>query len=96
MTGEAFLPGASVAFDDLIVTSKFVSSSFLICRAPAHAEGSVMMSVANNGVDPGTSGAEFVYSQGPSVIKLVPSARGLGSASMLTVFGAYFRETEGL
>ena len=56
-----------------------------------------MVSVCNNGVDIAPAGMEFVFMPTPSVSRIVPSVRGLGStAIVVTLFGSHFSYSDGL
>ena len=83
--------GATVSFGGAVAQVTFVSSSMLLCTAPAASEnGKVSVEVSLNGVDLTRSGKTLVYWPHPRVSSIEPSVGAQWGGSEVTVMGEHF------
>ncbi|CAN0054030.1 unnamed protein product, partial [Heterosigma akashiwo] len=96
VTGIGFLNTTTLAckFDDQETTATFITSTSLLCTAPAHALGDVPVEVTLNGIDYSGSDTRFLYASKPAISAvwpvLGPAARG---GTVVSVRGAHFART---
>ncbi|KAJ1472119.1 hypothetical protein T484DRAFT_1915277, partial [Baffinella frigidus] len=98
VVGQGFRSdGADVSFGGVVAEATFVSSSVLVCTAPAASEnGKVSVEVSLNGVDFSRSGKTMVYWPRPSVSSIVPSGGAQSGGSEVTVHGEHFHGMVGV
>lgn len=94
--GENFLNTTSAAcmFGAIAVPAKFISNQAVLCTAPPHLPGAVLVSLTFNGADSSMSGALFTYYPQANVVSVWPV---LGSAAnggtIVTIHGDGFRNS---
>ena len=67
---------------------KFLSSSLVVCRAPARGSGRVNVAVSNNGADGSTGSVLFTYTQQVSAVSAMPSRGPVSGGTTVTVAGS--------
>ena len=90
VTGASFAAGeARCCFDASACTlADVVSSSRMLCVAPAHAAGNVPLVLWGNAVS--SHATAFEYSSVPAVLSLLPSSAAVTGGALVTVSGAGF------
>lgn len=88
LSGANFVPGSTtVNFDNLVITPSAVTSTSLTFDAPAHAAGTVEVSVTTpNGTSDEVAGG-FTYTAGPIAASLNPSSGPIGGVNGVVLTG---------
>jgi len=90
LSGTGFLAGASVSFGGVLGTSVTVDSASKITVAtPAHAAGSVTVTVTSDG-QVGTLASGFTFRAPPAVSAVLPASSGPAGGGTVTVLGSGF------
>eukprot|EP00960_Hanusia_phi_P005707 165927-Hanusia_phi.AAC.1 len=94
--GEYFMPWTEVscAFGDGLSSSEIVTSTFVVCTAPAHEPGNVSISLSFNLHDYTSSGASFHYLAPNQVLVLHPSVGPINGGTYVTLSGAKFSASQ--
>lgn len=90
VTGTGFLSGATLAFGSTNCSNPLVSSTQIVCATPAHALGSVNVTVTNTDAQSSLLTNGFTYEAAPTVTSISPSAGGLSGGTLVTITGTGF------
>lgn len=93
ITGTGFVAGATVKFGaDAATSVVVVSAAQLTAVTPAHAAGTVAVTVTNSDTQSGTLGAAFTYaaSAAPMIATVSPTTGPLAGGTTITITGTGF------
>ena len=92
ITGTGFVSGATVTFGTALATNPTVSSSTtMTATTPAHAAGSVTVSVTNPNMQSGSKAGAFSYTNPPPTVSLVtPRSGTTAGGTSVTITGTGF------
>jgi IPT/TIG domain-containing protein len=102
VTGTGFVSGATVTFGSAApISADFVNSDTLTVTAPAHAQGTVNVTVTNPSTASATLSSSYTFTNGPSVWTITPDSgpeQGggtiiLGGRNLSTVSAVKFGST---
>jgi hypothetical protein len=92
ITGANFQSGATVSFGGTAATSvTFTSATQLTAVTPAHAAGSVGVTVTNPDTQTGTLSNAFTFVPPPTVSSVAPSSGPTAGGTTVTITGANFQ-----
>lgn len=92
VSGSAFLPDASVAFDGVEATNViFQSDTVLTATAPPHAAGPVLVRVTNTDGQTGALDGGFTFVAPPSLVSLSPASGPVAGGVTVTLLGRAFQ-----
>jgi len=91
ITGTGFVTGATVNIDASACTGvTVVSSTSITCTSPAHALGTVAVSVTNADTQSGSLAASFTYRAAPTVTSIAPTSGFAIGGTAVTITGTGF------
>jgi len=91
ITGAGFQPAPLVAFGATLATNvTFVDATTITCTTPAHAQGTVDISVSNADSQSDVHAACFTFLGAPSVTGVTPNSGPITGSTSVTVTGARF------
>ena len=91
ITGTGFVAGASVDFGSSACTGITVlSATSITCTTPAHALGTVAVTVTNADTQSGSLASAYTYPPAPTVASVSPSVGSLSGGTTVTITGTGF------
>jgi len=91
--GTEFLDGAEVLVDGQTASTSFVSDTELFVSAPAHAAGSVDVTITNPDTSVVTSASSLEYVNGPVISSITPNTGSMNGGNSIRIDGSYFTDT---
>jgi hypothetical protein len=90
ITGESFVPGLTVIFDQSAATLVSVTDTEIVVTTPPHDEGAVQVTITNP--DGRSASVGYRYLPAPDVTGLVPTCGPATGGTRISIFGLNFRE----
>lgn len=90
VNGTGFLVGASVKFDTATCVVTAITATAIDCLTPAHAAGTVSVTVTNADTQSGTLASAYTYQAAPTVLSISPAYGNSAGGTSVTITGAGF------
>src|SRR5262249_49116472 len=91
ITGTNFAAGAAVAFGGTVATGVVVvNATTITAMTPAHAAGTVAVTVTNNDTPVATLPAAFTFIAPPAPVSITPAFGTIAGGTLVTIGGSAF------
>lgn len=90
VNGTNFLSGATVRFDTSSCVVTATTATTITCLTPAHAAGSVAVTVTNPDSQAGSLGSAFTYQNAPTISSVSPAIGSSAGGTTISITGTGF------